>query len=109
MSRVYSFLHEYRPHIVIGDEIAKVANPDSKTTAAMCSISKHSLKRFGLTGTPFLNDYDNFQSLSHFLRVKPWDDLSEFANVGHTSLPLRPVYELMLVVFFETSIQGSED
>lgn len=63
-------LHWYR---IILDEAHTIKNRNTKATKACCAL--RSEYRWCLTGTPMQNNLDELQSLIHFLRIKPYDEL----------------------------------
>ncbi|KAF4547642.1 SNF2 family N-terminal domain-containing protein 9 [Elsinoe fawcettii] len=66
-------LHWYR---IILDEAHSIKNRSAKSTQACCALK--SWYRWCLTGTPMQNNLDELQSLIHFLRIKPYNDLSHW-------------------------------
>ncbi|KAK4170995.1 putative ATP-dependent helicase [Triangularia setosa] len=66
-------VHWYR---VILDEAHSIKNRNAKATKACCGLRAE--YRWCLTGTPMQNNLDELQSLVHFLRVPPYDELSEW-------------------------------
>ena len=59
---------------VILDEAHSIKNRSAKATKAACELE--AVYRWCLTGTPMQNNLDELQSLIHFLRIKPYDELS---------------------------------
>ncbi|KAG7286620.1 hypothetical protein NEMBOFW57_008931 [Staphylotrichum longicolle] len=70
-------IHWFR---VILDEAHSIKNRNAKATKACCAL--RSEYRWCLTGTPMQNNLDELQSLVHFLRIPPYDELAEWrANI----------------------------
>ncbi|KAK2781934.1 hypothetical protein FQN53_000277 [Emmonsiellopsis sp. PD_33] len=67
--------HWYR---IILDEAHTIKNRNAKATQAACALD--SLYRWCLTGTPMQNNLDELQSLIHFLRIKPYNDLAAWRD-----------------------------
>lgn len=63
-------IHWYR---VILDEAHTIKNRSTKATKACCALRAE--YRWCLTGTPMQNNLDELQSLIHFLRIKPYNEL----------------------------------
>lgn len=70
---------------VILDEAHTVKNRNAKATKACCALP--SVFRWCLTGTPMQNNLDELQSLVHFLRIQPYDDLREWR--AHIDKPMK--------------------
>ncbi|KAK0640974.1 SNF2 family N-terminal domain-containing protein [Cercophora newfieldiana] len=90
-------VHWYR---VILDEAHSIKNRNAKATKAACSL--RSEYRWCLTGTPMQNNLDELQSLVHFLRIQPYDDLAEWrANIdgpmknGKGHIAIRRLHSLL--------------
>ncbi|KIW16227.1 hypothetical protein PV08_06278 [Exophiala spinifera] len=66
-------VHWYR---IILDEAHSIKNRNAKATKAACALDAE--YRWCLTGTPMQNNLDELQSLIHFLRIKPYDDLNQW-------------------------------
>lgn len=84
-------IHWYR---IILDEAHSIKNRNAKATKAACALDSE--YRWCLTGTPMQNNLDELQSLIHFLRIKPYDDLNTWReqitkpmNNGRGGLALR--------------------
>lgn len=58
---------------IILDEAHSIKNRNAKATKAACALNAE--YRWCLTGTPLQNNLDELQSLIHFLRIKPYDNL----------------------------------
>jgi len=61
---------------IILDEAHTIKNRSAKSTQACCALK--SWYRWCLTGTPMQNNLDELQSLIHFLRIKPYNDISHW-------------------------------
>ncbi|OAX82856.1 hypothetical protein ACJ72_02785 [Emergomyces africanus] len=83
--------HWYR---IILDEAHTIKNRNAKATQAACALKSE--YRWCLTGTPMQNNLDELQSLIHFLRIKPYNDLAAWReqitkplNNGRGGLAIR--------------------
>ncbi|KAK4119541.1 hypothetical protein N657DRAFT_674810 [Parathielavia appendiculata] len=90
-------IHWFR---VILDEAHSIKNRNAKATKACCAL--RSEYRWCLTGTPMQNHLDELQSLVHFLRIPPYDDLAEWrANIdgpmksGKGHIAIRRLHTLL--------------
>lgn len=63
---------------VILDEAHSIKNRNAKSTKACCALDAE--YRWCLTGTPMQNNLDELQSLVHFLRIAPYDDLGHWRD-----------------------------
>jgi len=70
---------------IILDEAHSIKNKSAKATKACCALN--SIFRWCLTGTPMQNKLEELQSLIHFLRIQPYDNLKEFKE--HIEKPLN--------------------
>ncbi|KIW96196.1 uncharacterized protein Z519_03264 [Cladophialophora bantiana CBS 173.52] len=61
---------------IILDEAHSIKNRNAKASKAACALD--AAYRWCLTGTPMQNGLDELQSLIHFLRIKPYCDLTEW-------------------------------
>ncbi|KIX05775.1 uncharacterized protein Z518_03747 [Rhinocladiella mackenziei CBS 650.93] len=75
-------VHWYR---IILDEAHSIKNRNAKATKAACALDAE--YRWCLTGTPLQNNLDELQSLIHFLRIKPYDDLNHWRE--HITKPMN--------------------
>ncbi|KAL2130656.1 hypothetical protein VTI74DRAFT_6119 [Chaetomium olivicolor] len=85
---------------VILDEAHSIKNRNAKATKACCALRAE--YRWCLTGTPMQNNLDELQSLVHFLRIPPYDDLAEWrANIdapmknGRGHIAIRRLHSLL--------------
>ncbi|KAK4130992.1 hypothetical protein BT67DRAFT_464644 [Trichocladium antarcticum] len=90
-------IHWFR---VILDEAHSIKNRNAKATKACCALRAE--YRWCLTGTPMQNNLDELQSLVHFLRITPYDDLAEWrANIdapmksGKGHIAIRRLHSLL--------------
>jgi len=60
-------LHEWRPHVLIADEMHRLKNPTAKRTKAIVPLAGLAERRIGLTGTPVLNSELDIFSQWRFL------------------------------------------
>ena len=65
-------------HRIILDEAHSIKNRNAKATKAACALEARF--RWCLTGTPMQNNLDELQSLIHFLRIKPYEDLNAWRD-----------------------------
>jgi SNF2 family DNA or RNA helicase len=63
---------------VILDEAHSIKNRNAKATKAACALNAE--YRWCLTGTPMQNNLDELQSLIHFLRIKPYENLNAWRD-----------------------------
>ena len=63
---------------VILDEAHSIKNRNAKATKAACALNAE--YRWCLTGTPMQNNLDELQSLIHFLRIRPYENLNEWRD-----------------------------
>ncbi|KAI5297989.1 hypothetical protein KEM56_004393, partial [Ascosphaera pollenicola] len=79
---------------IILDEAHTIKNRNAKATQSACALD--SQYRWCLTGTPMQNNLEELQSLIHFLRIKPYENLATFKeqivkplNNGRGGLAIR--------------------
>ncbi|KZZ87398.1 SNF2 family helicase/ATPase [Ascosphaera apis ARSEF 7405] len=79
---------------IILDEAHTIKNRNAKATQAACALDSE--YRWCLTGTPMQNNLEELQSLIHFLRIKPYENLTTFKeqiikplNNGRGTLAIR--------------------
>ena len=72
---------------VILDEAQEIRNPSSKRYKGVMQISKVSLYRVALTGTPFMNNPADIYSLLSFVGLQPWNDSDNFRT--YITNPIR--------------------
>ena len=63
---------------VILDEAHSIKNRNAKATKAACALDAE--YRWCLTGTPMQNNLDELQSLIHFMRIKPYENLNNWRD-----------------------------
>jgi SNF2 family DNA or RNA helicase len=63
---------------IILDEAHSIKNRNAKATKAACALNAE--YRWCLTGTPMQNNLDELQSLIHFLRIKPYENLNDWRD-----------------------------
>lgn len=74
-----------RFHRIILDEAQYVKNRNTKAALGVCRIQAE--YRWCLTGTPMQNNVDEFQSLLHFTRIRPYSSWERFSR--EISRPLK--------------------
>jgi len=79
---------------IVLDEAHSIKNRNAKSTKAVCALEAE--YRWCLTGTPMQNNLDELQSLIHFLRIKPYNQLDVWRaqitqpmNSGRGGLAIR--------------------
>ncbi len=65
---------------VIADEVHKAKSPKAKQTRALWRIAETAKHRFGLTGTPIVNDPDDLWSVMHFVCAEEWPARARFRD-----------------------------
>ncbi|CAK7264969.1 hypothetical protein SEPCBS57363_001351 [Sporothrix epigloea] len=70
---------------VILDEAHSIKNRNAMMTKACCALASEF--RWCLTGTPMQNNLDELQSLIKFLRITPYDNLTEWRS--HIDAPIK--------------------
>ena len=63
---------------VIADEVHRAKEPKAKQTRALWGVSANATYRFGLTGTPIMNNPDDLWSIMRFVCPDEWSSRSRF-------------------------------
>jgi len=63
---------------VIADEVHRAKEPKAKQTRALWGVSKEASYRYGLTGTPIMNNPDDLWSIMRFICPDEWSSRSRF-------------------------------
>ena len=67
MKKLMSLIHTWKPEVVVADEMHLLKNPKAERTKEAWKISKVARFRYGLTGTPILNNPMDIFSQWYFL------------------------------------------
>lgn len=65
---------------VIADEVHRAKEPKAKQTRALWGVSADVKYRFGLTGTPIMNNPDDLWSIMRFVCPQEWSSRSRFRD-----------------------------
>ena len=87
MENVFQALKQWKPEVVIADELHRVKNHKSKRTKALLSIGDTASYRYGLTGTPVLNSIEDLFSQVRFL------DMGRTLGSNYWSFRARFMYD----------------
>ena len=82
--KIFQVLQEWRPQILVCDEVHQCKNPSAKRSKKVFELSKGTFKRFILTGTPILRNM-----MDIFMQFKILDGGKTF---GHNYFSFRAKY-----------------
>lgn len=69
--------------VVIGDEIHKIKNRNAKMSKALkqiTNVGKKKIRKYGLSGTPYINSADELWSILNWLDPVRWSSYWQFVN-----------------------------
>ena len=67
MTKLFSLLKDWNPEILVGDEIHRIKNPESKRAKLAIQLADNAKYRYALTGTPILNTAMDIFNIFRFL------------------------------------------